>query len=82
MNSYRLYSRLSDHETVLELWGASTKHPDSMFFFSDFEKSDWFDEQIQIPQWIWECAGKLNWPSHAYGLALFGVEIYEGWCNN
>lgn len=82
MDSYRLYSRLSDHETVLELWGASTKHPDSWFFFSDFEKSNWIDEQLQIPQWIWECASKLNWPMHAYGLALFGIEIYEGWYNN
>jgi len=50
MDSYKLYSRLSDHETVLECWGASTKHPDSWFFFSDFEKSDWVDEQFQIPQ--------------------------------
>ena len=32
---YKLYSRISDHETVLELWEASTKHPDSIFFFSD-----------------------------------------------
>ena len=34
---YKLYSRISDHETVLELWGASTKHPDSVFYFSDFK---------------------------------------------
>lgn len=34
----KLYSRLSDHETVLELWEASTKHPDSIFYFSEFNK--------------------------------------------
>lgn len=79
---YRLYSRLSDHETVLELWGASTKHPDSVFYFSNFKKSDWVDEQVQIPQWIWECASQLNWPLHAYWLASFGMEIYEGWYDN
>ena len=82
MDSYKLYSRISDHETVLELWEASTKHPDSVFYFSDFEKSKWIDERIQIPQWIWECASKLNWLMHAYGLALFGIEIYEGWYDN
>ena len=40
---YKLYSRISDHETILELWGASTKHPDSVFYFSDFKISAWFD---------------------------------------
>jgi hypothetical protein len=82
MDSYKLYSRISDHETVLELWGASTKHPDSVFYYSDFKKSEWVDKRYQIPQWIWECASKLNWPMHVYGLTLFGIEIYEGWMNN
>ena len=36
----KLYSRVKDHETVLELWGASTKHPDSVFYFSDFKLSE------------------------------------------
>ncbi len=33
---YKLYSRLADRETVLELWGGSTKHPDITFTFSDY----------------------------------------------
>lgn len=74
---YKLYSRISDHETILELWGASTKHPDSIFYFSDFKLYDWFDKNDQIVPWIFECASKLNFPVHAYYLAKWACEIYE-----
>lgn len=74
---YKLYSRINDHETVLELWGASTKHPDSVFYFSNFELCDWFDPQIQVVPWLFECASKLNFPSHAYELAKWACELYE-----
>lgn len=73
----KLYSRLDDHEIVLELWGASTKHPDSVFYFSDFQLSEWTDAEDQIFQWLLECASKLNWPYHAYRLACKAIEIYE-----
>lgn len=74
---YKLYSRISDHETILKLWGASTKHPDSIFYFSDFKLCDWFDKNDQIVPWIFECASKLNFPVHAYYLAKWACEIYE-----
>lgn len=74
---FKLYSRLSDHETILELWGASTKHPDSIFYFSDFKLSDWFKPQVQIVPWIFECASKLNIPIHAYELAKWACGLYE-----
>ena len=76
---YKLYSRISDHETVLELWGASTKHPDSVFYFSDFKPSGWFDKIDQIVPWILECASKMNWPIHSYELAKWACMIYEAW---
>lgn len=72
-----LYSRLSDHETVLELWAASTKHPDSTFYFSNFRLCPWFEPQAQIVPWIYECASKLNFPYHAYELAKWGTDLYE-----
>jgi len=78
----KLYSRLSDHETVLELWGASTKHPDSIFYFSDFKLCDWFEPQVQIAPWLYWCASMLNFPYHAYELAMFASEMYansRGW---
>ena len=77
MAGYKLYSRVSDHETVLELWGASTKHPDSVFYFSDFKLCAWFDPQEQIIPWVFECASKMNFPVHAYELAKFACRVYE-----
>ena len=76
---YKLYSRLSDHETIHELWGASTKHPDSTFYFSKFQLCDWFDAKDQIVPWIFECASKLNFPIHAYELSKWGCELYENY---
>lgn len=73
----KLYSRISDHETVLELWGASTKHPDSIFYFSDFKKCSFINEQAQVFQWMLECASKLNFPFHAYDLAKRAIEFHE-----
>lgn len=74
---YKLYSRLSDHETVLELWGASTKHPDSVFFFSDFLLCEWIQPEDQIISWIYECASKLSFPFHAYQLAKWACDSFE-----
>lgn len=74
---YKLYSRLSDHETILELWGASTKHPDSVFYFSNFNLSEWFEPEDQIIPWIFHCAGELNIPYHSYELAKWACNIYE-----
>lgn len=81
-SGYKLYSRISDHETVLELWGASTKHPDSVFCFSDFKLSDWFEPQVQIVPWLYECASQLNWPYHSFALAQWACDLYKmsrGW---
>ena len=73
----KLYSRLSDHETVLELWEASTKHPDSVFYFSNFEKTKFLPDNVQTFQWLLECASKLTWPFHAFCLANFAMELYD-----
>ena len=76
MSEYKLYSRLSDHETILELWGASTKHPDTIFYFSKFNICKWFSAEFQIVPWIFECASKLTIPYHSYALAKWGCELY------
>jgi len=78
MSNYKLYSRLSDHETVLELWSSSTKYPDSIFFFSNFQPNKWWLEpEAQIMSWIFECASKLIFPYHAYRLAKWACDMYE-----
>lgn len=77
MGDYRLYSRLSDKETVLECWGASTKHPDSIFYYSDFEKSAWVPAVDQVAPWLLECASKMSFPFHSMSLGLFALELYR-----
>lgn len=72
-----LYSNVKTKDTILELWGGSTKHPDSRFNFKNFKKSMWADEDKQIFQWLLECASKLNFPFHAYQLMKFAKNYFE-----
>lgn len=74
---YRLYSRIDNHETYLECWGASTKHPDSMYRFSEFEKSDFMSDEESIFQWILECASKKTWAFHMFKLLHWIESIYQ-----
>lgn len=73
----KLYSRISDHDTILELWGASTKHPDSRFNYSNFEKTDFISDEVQIYQWLLECASRLTWWFFAKDLVDFANEYYD-----
>lgn len=63
---------------TLELWGASTKHPDSIFHYSDYKKVDWLDDRCQVFQWLLECASKLTFPFHAKCLTEYAL---RHWCN-
>ena len=69
----------SEKDITLELWGASTKHPDSKFYFSDFQKSPFVEEKHQDFQWLLECASKLTFPMHAKELAEFALKNYITW---
>lgn len=72
----KLYRR-DDGEIVLELWAASTKHPDSTFRFSDFSTVKYLPKPTQLYQWILECASKLTLPMHALDLANFASDVYD-----
>lgn len=69
----------SEGNYVLELWGGSTKHPDSVFHFEDFKKSEFVDEEHQVFQWLLECASKLTFPFHAKELAEYALENWLTW---
>lgn len=69
----------SQKDLTLELWGSSTKHPDSKFYFSDFKKSDIIPEEYQVFQWVLECASKLTWPFHARELAQYAMDNLYNW---
>lgn len=59
---------------ILELWGGSTKHPDSVFYFNDFKKVDFIEDKYQIFQWLLECASKLTFPFHAKQLVEYALK--------
>lgn len=69
----------SNKDLTLELWGSSTKHPDSKFYFSDFKKSPYVKEEYQIFQWLLECASKLYFPFYAKELVEFALKNYVNW---
>lgn len=68
-----------EKDLTLELWGSSTKYPDSKFYFSNFQKNPFIDEEHQVFQWLLECASKLAFPTHAKKLVEFALENYVTW---
>ena len=77
MTQFKLYSDIESRDTILQIWGGSTKHPDCVFHFSDFKLSEWFEPENQIAPWLFECASRLNIPYHSYELAKWAVELFE-----
>ena len=81
----KVYTRLSDHETILEVWGGSTKHPDCVFYFSDFQIPEcWRGEDcigqtspIFLYQWMIECASKMMWWWNTKEITDFANSFYE-----
>lgn len=67
---------------ILELWAASTKHPDSVFYFSEWKaKHGWdlLEDKYQVMQWLLYCASQLSWPFHAKELAEYALENWANW---
>lgn len=75
LNKYRLYSNRETKDTIFELWGGSTKHPDCRFFYSDFKKSLLWNENDQIFPWLCECASKMNFPFHTKEIIKFAISV-------
>ena len=69
----------SENDYVCELWGASTKHPDSIFHMENFEKNEFLDDEQQVFQWLLECASKLTWPFHAKELTEYALKNWYKW---
>lgn len=63
----------------LELWEASTKHPDSVFWYSDFKKVDFIEDKYQVYQWLLYCASMLTFPFHAMELVDYANEHWRNW---
>lgn len=69
-----------DDDYVCELWGASTKHPDSSFRYSDWEdKSSFIEDEYQIFQWLLWIASRRQWPFHAKALTEYALQNWYNW---
>ncbi len=71
------YSNIETKDTVLELWGASTKHPDVSFSFSAYkDRCEWLTNEWLIFQWLVYCASKLSFPSTTLQVVEFAQLYY------
>lgn len=82
-NNIAFYSSVETKETYLELWGASTKHPDVSYNFSNYkDRCEWLDDTALMYQWLLFCASKLSFPYHSWELSTYINNIfaeYRGW---
>lgn len=76
---YECYDENGNKDLTLEVWGGSTKYPDVKFYFSDFEKSIWIEEEHQVFQWLCECASKLTFPTTAKQIIELALDKYVTW---
>jgi len=77
-DGFAFYSDIKSKDTILECWGASTKHPDCFFRFSNYkDRCDWLNETALIYQWLLNCASRMNFPFNSYSLSHFANEYYE-----
>ena len=76
MSTFKIYDD-NEHGKILEVWGASTKHPDCIFYFDKFNKSIWVHDEKQIFQWLLECASKMDFPHNALELTEYALENYK-----
>lgn len=79
MGDYRLYSDIESRETYFEAWGASTKHPDSMYCFSDYSNKSNLDESFDFNylQWLSYIASNCLWSFHTRTMLKWILEITE-----
>ena len=69
-----------DDDYICELWGASTKHPDARFRYSEWgDRTDLFDDEYQIFQWLLWIASRRQFPFHAKELAEYALKNWYNW---
>lgn len=73
----------TENDYILELWGASTKHPDSVFYYNDpkvgFVHSKIIEDKYQIYQWLLYCASCLDFPFHAKEVVEYANKHWYNW---
>lgn len=77
----KVYKNEAD-DYVLELWEASTKHPDSIFhmkYDGKFKLNEFMEEKYQVYQWLLLCASELTFPFHAKQLVEYANKNWVNW---
>ena len=72
-----LYESGDDYK--LEIWGASTKHPDTIHLYSEkgFIKSEYIPRSKQVYNFILQVAANSELPMYAAKIARFGLKYLE-----
>ena len=69
-----------DNDYICELWGASTKHPDARFRYSEWgNRTDLFDDKYQVFQWLLWIASRRQFPFHAKELTEYALKNWYNW---
>ena len=89
-NGIKLFSDIKTRKTILELWGASTKHYDSRFKYNredelpkGWDTTESTEEELYgldaifIYGWLLKCASSLTWYFYQRQLVDFANEYYE-----
>lgn len=70
-----------EDDYVCELWGASTKHPDSIFHMNydgQYKKNGFYSDEAEVFQWLMWIAAQLCWRPHAKEVVEYALqEWYE-----
>ena len=70
----------TEDDVVCELWGASTKHADAKFYYSDWEdKTPFIEDKYQIFQWLLWIASRRQFPFHAKELTEYALKNWYNW---
>lgn len=68
------------NDIICELWGASTKHCDSCYLFSEWnDKTDLLEDEDQIFQWLLWIASTRMFPFHARRIVDFATKNFYNW---
>ena len=72
-----LYESCDDY--LLEIWGSSTKHPDSVDRYSNerFIKSEYIPRSKQVYNFILQVAANCELPMYSAKVARFGLKYLE-----
>ena len=71
-----MYSNIKTRETIIEFWGASTKHPDSVIKVEHDNPLGWLPLQ-DLGQTLLLSASQKIFSFHAIDCAKKGIEILE-----